>query len=230
MDPSGEDMISWGANFKPNVMGGQWWRLITSVFLHIGVMHLLVNMYALMFIGVLLENQIGYGRYLMAYLLCGILGSVGSLWWNDLVISAGASGAIFGLFGLYLSLLLTGRIFRETRKSFMTSAILFIGYNLLAGFQGGIDNAAHIGGLMGGFVIGIIYYPSLKNVDNQIIARSTYLATPILILAISYLLLSQVGYNFNIYEDRMDLFTRQEELALGIYQMDENSSRDENVE
>lgn len=88
--PSNESLISWGANFKPQTMDGQPWRLITNCFLHIGIFHLLMNMYALIYIGAILEPYLGKAKFAWAYLFAGISASAASLWWNELTISAGA--------------------------------------------------------------------------------------------------------------------------------------------
>jgi rhomboid protease GluP len=158
----GQDLLNWGANFKPLTTDGQWWRLLTSTFLHGGLMHLLANMYGLLFVGIFLEPLLGKSKYALAYLTTGILASVASIWWYDATVSVGASGAIFGLYGVFLALLLTKIFPPDFAKSFLISTAIFVGFNLLMGLTGGIDNAAHIGGLLSGFVIGLILYPTLK--------------------------------------------------------------------
>lgn len=164
----GQDLLAWGANFRPSTTNGEWWRLLTSTFLHGGLMHLIANMYGLLFVGIFLEPLLGRTKYLTAYLLTGILASCASLWWYDATVSVGASGAIFGLYGLFLVLHLTKIFPPSFSKAFFTSTLIFIGYNLLMGLTGGIDNAAHIGGLLSGCVVGLILYPTLKKqVDNE---------------------------------------------------------------
>ncbi|WKW45458.1 rhomboid family intramembrane serine protease [Myroides sp. JBRI-B21084] len=164
----GQDLLAWGANFRPSTTNGEWWRLLTSTFLHGGLIHLIANMYGLLFVGIFLEPLLGRTKYLTVYLLMGILASCASLWWYDATVSVGASGAIFGLYGLFLALLLTKIFPPDFGKAFFTSTLIFIGYNLLMGLNGGIDNAAHIGGLLSGFVVGLILYPTLKKqVENE---------------------------------------------------------------
>jgi membrane associated rhomboid family serine protease len=158
----GRDLLNWGANFRPLTANGEWWRLLTSIFLHGGLMHILANMYGLLFVGIFLEPLLGRTKYLIVYLLTGILASCASLWWYDATVSVGASGAIFGLYGIFLALLLTKIFPPDFGKAFLASTLVFIGFNLLMGLTGGIDNAAHIGGLVSGFVVGLILYPSLK--------------------------------------------------------------------
>lgn len=163
----GSDLLIWGANCRPSTTNGEWWRLLTNTFLHGGFMHLIANMYGLLFVGIFLEPLLGRTRYLTAYLLTGIVASCASLWWYDASVSVGASGAIFGLYGLFLALLLTKVFPADFSKTFLTSTLVFIGFNLLMGLTGGIDNAAHIGGLLSGFVAGLILYPTLKNNDME---------------------------------------------------------------
>jgi rhomboid protease GluP len=156
------DLLAWGGNFKPSTTSGEWWRLLTSTFLHGGVMHLLANMCGLLFAGVFLEPKLGKTKYAIVYIVTGLLASATSLWWHQNTVSVGASGAIFGLYGVFLALLLTKVFPKEFSKAFLTSTLVFVGYNLLAGLRGGIDNAAHIGGLVSGFVIGLILSPQIK--------------------------------------------------------------------
>jgi len=157
-----QSLLTWGANYRPYTVNGQWWRLVTSIFLHGGVMHILANMYALLIVGILLEPVMGKNRYAISYMVTGILGSITSLWWHTATVSVGASGAIFGLYGIFLALLLTKVFSKDISKAFLAATIIFIVYNLLMGFSGGIDNAAHIGGLTSGVVIGLILSPQLK--------------------------------------------------------------------
>lgn len=163
ISPDSASLLRWGANFKPLTLGGEWWRLITCCFIHIGLVHLLMNMYALLYIGVLLEPYLGKARFIAAYLLSGIIASMTSLYWHDFTISAGASGAIFGMYGVFLAMLTTNLIEKTSRKTMLLSIVFFVGYSLLNGLKGGIDNAAHLGGLVGGLIIGYAYYPSLVN-------------------------------------------------------------------
>lgn len=144
-------LLMFGANFRPFVQAGEVWRLATSMFLHIGIIHLLVNMYSLLIIGRQLESFLGKWKFLIVYLGSGILGSLLSVVIHS-SISAGASGAIFGLLG---SLLYFGYHYRLYLGTVLkTQVIPIIIINLLIGFMvPGIDNFAHIGGLVGGYLI-----------------------------------------------------------------------------
>jgi len=169
MTPTTLDIIKWGANFGPLTLTGDWWRLISCVFIHIGIIHLVFNMYALLMVGVYLEPMLGKVRYITAYLCTGIFASLVSLWWHSTpVASAGASGAIFGMYGVFLALLSTNLIPKQARDSLLKSIGIFIVYNLAYGMRSGVDNSAHIGGLIGGLIIGYSFFPGLKVVTKPI--------------------------------------------------------------
>lgn len=157
-EPSVTDIIHWGGNMRIYTFCGDWWRLITNVFEHIGLFHIALNMIALFQLGFFLEKMVGWRAYLAVYLSTGVLASLVSLWWAGYRVSAGASGAIFGLFGFFLALLLTNLIEKSVRMALLKSVGLIIVLNLGFGMQGNIDNAAHIGGLLSGIVFGFLIY------------------------------------------------------------------------
>ena len=157
-----KDLVQWGANYGPYTTKGQWWRLLTSTFVHAGLMHLLLNMYALLFVGLFLEPVLGKNRFVICYFVTGLIASLTSLKIHPQVVSIGASGAIFGMYGIFLAFLIS-KIFPATmQKAFLTSTLIFVGYNLIIGISGGVDNAAHIGGLISGFVIGWLLAKTIK--------------------------------------------------------------------
>src|SRR5262247_4010710 len=163
MQPAIEKLIQWGANYGPKTTQGEWWRMFTCMFLHIGVLHLLFNMIALWNVGGFMERILGSAGFVVLYLLSGILGSVASVAWNPFVVSAGASGAIFGLYGGLLAFLVRHRAMQQhaSLAALRTNTLAFLGYNLVYGFMvQGIDMAAHLGGLAGGFVCGFVLTPS----------------------------------------------------------------------
>ncbi len=164
MQPAIDSLIQWGANYGPKTTQGEWWRMFTCMFLHIGVLHLLFNMLALWNVGGFMERLLGSTGFLVLYLLAGLLGSVASVAWNPFVVSAGASGAIFGLYGGLLAFLVRHRAMQQhaSLAALRTNTLVFLGYNLVYGFiQQGIDMAAHLGGLAGGFAGGFVLTPSL---------------------------------------------------------------------
>lgn len=135
---------------------GQYYRLFTSMFLHIGIAHLVCNMYSLYIIGKEMEMIYGKWKYLVIYLVSGICGSILSLAFTHNTISAGASGAIFGLLGTWLYF---GYYYRNYMGIKMRASILpVIIINLAIGFiTPGIDNTAHIGGLIAGILLGMVF-------------------------------------------------------------------------
>ncbi|WP_429383781.1 rhomboid family intramembrane serine protease [Mucilaginibacter sp. UYCu711] len=225
--PDGEDVLKWGANFRASTLGGEWWRLLTNIFLHFGILHLLLNMYALMYIGVLLEPYLGKAKFLTAYLFAGIIASLTSIYWHPFTISAGASGAIFGMYGVFLAMLTTNFISREARKPLLISIGVFVVFNLANGVKAGIDNAAHIGGLLSGFIIGYAYYPSLK---KPLQAGLNYLTLGVLTLSFviaSIVVYKQIPDDIVKYDKKMAAFSRYEESALEVFKYPENTPKEE---
>ena len=205
--PSIPDLIIWGANLRPLTVSGDYWRLLTSIFIHIGFFHLLLNMYALFFIGVLLEPYLGKSRFLAAYLISGIAASVTSIFWHENTVSAGASGAIFGLYGVFLAMLSTKLIPKSIRVSLLLSIGIFIVYNLLNGMKGGIDNAAHIGGLLTGIVIGYAYYPGFREDDLSNTKNITIAGLGAIVLIISFIAVNTLEVEKEQYTD-IDLYLK----------------------
>ncbi len=162
-----DDLLNWGANYRPYIINGQYWRLFTSMFLHGGLMHLLLNMYGLLFAGIFLEPVMGRVKYALAYFGTGISASLVSVWWHPATPSVGASGAIFGMYGVFLALLTTNIFHKDFKKSFLVSTSIFVVYNLLFGLTPGIDNAAHIGGLLSGLLLGYTFYPTIKKEQER---------------------------------------------------------------
>ena len=221
--PSSESLLLWGANFRPATIDGEWWRLFTSTFIHIGIFHLLMNMYALVYIGLLLEPYLGKSRFLSAYLIAGIAGSVASIFWNELTISAGASGAIFGMYGVFIALLTTRLIEKSARKSLFISIGVFVFYNLVNGLKGGIDNAAHIGGLLSGIIIGYSYYPSL--IQPNKLLKPISIGILVVVFSIgAFAIVKNTRSDIGKYNADMQMFVKLEEKALGLYRLPQTSS------
>lgn len=160
LSPSGEMLIAWGANFAPLTAAGEWWRLPAAAFLHSGVLHLALNMWALWDAGRLTERLYGSVPFLLIYLAAGVTGSLASALWNpEGVVSIGASGAVFGVLGALGAFLAVQKhsVPRQVVLGLRASVLTFMGYALLIGFLvPGIDNAAHLGGMAAGFLLGAI--------------------------------------------------------------------------
>ncbi len=164
-------LLRFGANNGLLIKAGEYYRLITSIFIHIGLIHLLCNMYALYIIGPRLESFYGKTKFLIIYILSGVIGNLFSALFTD-AISAGASGAIFGLFG---ALLYFGYHYRVYLDTLIRSRVIpIIIFNLFLSFTlAGIDAMAHLGGLIGGIFIsmacGVKYKSSKSEIINGII-------------------------------------------------------------
>ncbi len=168
---SGYFMLQYGAMYEPLVTEGhEYYRLITSLFLHFGIQHLLNNMVMLGALGYQLENEIGRIKFLLIYFISGIGGNLCSLYWNvshgEQVISAGASGAIFGLMGalLYIVAVNRGRLGRLSGRGMLIMVALSLYFGLTSS---GVDNSAHIGGLICGILITVLLYRRKKTDYRQ---------------------------------------------------------------
>jgi rhomboid protease GluP len=159
LQPTSQQLLPWGANYGPLTLDHQWWRLLTATFVHIGIVHLALNMWCLWNLGVLAEHLYGWRVFLPLYLLTGIAASIASVVGNPLVVSAGASGAIFGLAGALIATLWLGKLPapRSTLRTGLASLIVFAAYTVTYGFvKPGIDNRAHLGGLASGLLLGAV--------------------------------------------------------------------------
>ena len=159
MGPTTEQLIRWGGDSGDKViLHNQWWRIVTGAFVHIGAAHLIMNMWALWVLGTLAEAVLGTYLYSGVYFVCAIAGSLASLYWNPVVVGAGASGAIMGILGAEVSVLKFARlplpkeVLRSTLRSLVQGAVL----TLVIGLLPRIDNASHVGGLVCGLFIGLL--------------------------------------------------------------------------
>jgi membrane associated rhomboid family serine protease len=137
--------------FGPAVANGDWWRLITSAFLHASLLHIAFNMYFLWFVGSAVEQALGRGRFLLIYFVSALAGSAGALVWTPATPTVGASGALFGILGAALVL--------ERQRNFVLggSALALIVINLLLSFTlSNISVGGHIGGLIGGILCTLV--------------------------------------------------------------------------
>lgn len=233
-----ETHLRWGSNFGPMTTDGQWWRLFTSMFLHFGAIHLIFNMWALYDTGRVVERIYGNGVFLVLYLVAGVAGSITSLLVHAQVNSAGASGAIFGVFGAMLAFMLArrGEVPATIMRAHRGSTMAFIGYSLVFGFiHPGIDNAAHIGGLTAGLLLGL---GVARPLDPQLRARRTgqlagAMAAALVVLALTAVPLGKVAARFSADKEWIaawELFTRDRDIvnrALGKIREDRNMTDEE---
>jgi membrane associated rhomboid family serine protease len=156
IEPTTGQLLKWGANWGPLSLSTQPWRMLTSNYVHIGIVHIFFNMWCLFNLGALAEKIFERWTYVLIYTATGIFASLASLWWHPTVVGAGASGAIFGLAGALLAALYLGKLPlpKQAIQSTMKSLLIFAAYNLFFGLRPGVDNSAHIGGLVSGLALG----------------------------------------------------------------------------
>lgn len=173
MTEDAEFMLHHGAMYVPYVAeGGEYYRLFTCMFLHFGFDHLMNNMIVLLIVGWNLELTVGKIRYLVIYIASGLCGNIISAVWDirigEYAVSAGASGAVFGLIGalLYVALRNRGQSggISGRRLIFMILLMLYYGFS-----SAGVDNAAHVGGLLSGFFFAVLLYRKRKRESSQVI-------------------------------------------------------------
>ncbi|XWS74130.1 hypothetical protein CRYUN_Cryun02cG0189000 [Craigia yunnanensis] len=180
LGPSSSTLEKMGAlELSKVVHKHQAWRLISCIWLHAGVFHILANMLSLIFIGIRLEQEFGFVRIGLLYLIAGFGGSLMSSLFIQSGISVGASGALFGLLGSMLSELITNWTIYANKLAALLTLILIIVINLAMGILPHVDNFAHIGGFLSGFLLGFVFlirpqfgYVSEKHVPPGYIAAS----------------------------------------------------------
>ena len=196
-NPSVVDLVHWGANFGGYVLAGQWWRLFTAAFVHVGIIHLATNMWCLWNLGLLGEPLLGPAGVLAVYGLTGIAGNLLSTAVHPQIVGAGASGAVFGLAGV-LILLLKAKLLpvppeeiRRLRKSVIYFALLnFLigGTTMFLRTSIQIDNMAHLGGFLCGLALGAPLVPRIGAARDEFAFRSwaSYVTMTVLLLAFGY--------------------------------------------
>lgn len=219
ISPTTQSLFEWGGNFRALTTHGEWWRLLTNIFLHSGIIHLVANVYALLYIGLYLEPLLGKLRYTVAYVLSGVCGGLVSLYFHPYSVAVGASGAIFGLYGVFVAILTTGHLERAMRNIMLRSILFFILFNLIYGIRGNVDNAAHVGGLVCGLVIGYAYYPGLRRQAGPYlqVLTSIFLALGVTLACIW--VLPSLPDDMGAFRQKLSRFTELETLALEVFRM-----------
>lgn len=195
----GFTLVLFGAKHNELISNGQYWRLLTPIFLHIGLMHLLFNEFALAIFGREVESLFGTARFAAIYLLTGLFGSLASFAFSP-SISAGASGAIFGIIGTMVAYLFRNRKeFGERGREHLRGLLIMIGLNIFLGVTvPGIDNYGHMGGLFSGLILGAILSPTyaLQQMRNpasfEIVEQPPIVAAPLVIVLTVCLLLAGI--------------------------------------
>jgi rhomboid protease GluP len=155
----GHLVARFGSNYAPRTLGGEPWRLVSNTFIHLGVLHLVLNTWALVTIGPVAERLYGPTRLALVYFAAGLGASVASLGWNPDVNSAGASGAIFGVLGALLASCAGARggVSEADAAALRPMLVAIVASSLLFGAVApGVDNAAHVGGLVTGYAFAVL--------------------------------------------------------------------------
>lgn len=162
------NLYRWGAKYGPALADGEWWRLVLPIFMHIGFFHLLTNSIGLLIFGSMAERLLGSPAYLAIYLVTGILGNVASFIMSP-ALGAGASGAVFGVIGAFaVYLVLNRQVMGDAARQALISVAFIIALNIGIGIgTAGIDNAAHVGGLLGGLMMAFLVSPRQRRVITQ---------------------------------------------------------------
>ena len=158
LKPAPEDITRWGGNVREFVVAGDWWRLVTNLFVHAGIYSLLINLFGLYFIGLLVETILGKVKFLIAYITVGALGSLLSIYLGGTGVTAGASGAVSGLYGVLVAFASTGYANRKFNIWWFLSILIYAGIIIWFGVQGLADDVTNIGGFVSGVCIGLLFY------------------------------------------------------------------------
>ncbi|CAA2977734.1 RHOMBOID-like protein 2 [Olea europaea var. sylvestris] len=195
--PSSSTLEKLGAlNWTKVVQQHQEWRLVSCMWLHAGIIHLLANMLSLIFIGIRLEQHFGFVRIGTIYLLSGFGGSILSSLFIQNYISVGASGALFGLLGAMLSELITNWTIYTNKIAALLTLLVIVAINLAVGILPHVDNFAHIGGFLTGFLLGFVLLPhpqfgwiDRQNLPEGVRVKSKYKAYQYVFWVLSLILL-----------------------------------------
>lgn len=156
--PSSTAVTQWGGNVREFVAAGDWWRLVTNLFLNIGIQLLVANIIGLYFIGLLVETILGKVKYLIAYLTTGALASLASIYFQGYGVSAGASAAVAGLYGILIAFASTGYVNKKFNKFWFAGIVAYGAFVILYDSEGRIDKTAALAGLVAGIVVGYLFY------------------------------------------------------------------------
>lgn len=217
-DPSAQVLYDWGASRGVDTVDGQWWRLLTCTIIHVGLIHLICNMWCLYALGPLAERLVGPVGFLILYVASGLAGSLASAVWSPLVVSAGASGSIFGIFGAVIGIYMRAKktipavVFQQHRSSLGTLLII----NLIIGLTvPRIDMAGHVGGLIAGILCGwALGHPinpegaSRRNIRNAL----TTVGATILLVVFAWIVRERLGWMNASFDEMLAIERTQHRL------------------
>jgi rhomboid protease GluP len=169
-DPTAADALAWGGCNSTTILHGEPWRLVSAMFIHFGIFHLLMNLYALYDLGSTLERIIGKARFITVYLATGVFGGLVSQIWHVEIytVEAGASGGVFGIIGVLIALLTTKLFPDEVRVPYLKRVLTMVAINIAYGMQGNINMAAHMGGMISGFILGYAVYLTMVHEKRKL--------------------------------------------------------------
>jgi rhomboid protease GluP len=200
-DPTTGQLVHYGATNAYLVLSGQWWRLVTATFVHVGLLHIATNMWCLWNLGLLGEPLLGPAGLIAVYLITGVAGNLLSLLFNvfqrdGVSVGAGASGAVFGIAGILIVLLSNKKLpipafeLNRLRRSVIQFAVLNLIIGLAANFTSivRIDNHAHIGGFLSGLALGVPLLPRMTSGRTRYLERQklTFAAAAFLLFLFAY--------------------------------------------
>lgn len=223
--------LNLGADSRDAVLNGQVWRLLSHQFIHFSFTHLFCNMYALVYIGLMVENKLGSWKTLAVYLLSGICGGLISVVHYKTGIMGGASGAIMGMFGAFLALLLSNAFEKNANRALLISTLIVTAFMLLNGLMGKkIDNSAHFGGVISGFVLGYLFYnPVIFKIKLPIYWRTASAFLLVLILGAGVMRFSPI-YQIKEYAQLREKLMGNELAFNEIYSLHQGMSKTEKLQ
>lgn len=219
-----------GGNSRELVLSGEFWRLISSQFLHMSFSHLFFNMYTLVYIGLMIENKLGPVSTAMVYLLSGICGALLSVYTYHVGFMIGASGAIMGMFGAFLALLSSKAFEKNANKALLISTGILVAYMLLSGLTAKrIDNSAHFGGIISGFIIGKILFTTEVNGREISIWFRRLTAVLIVLLFGTFIYLFSPNYNIKEYARLKWEFNKNDAEYYRLYEVSSSMSKEKRL-
>ena len=220
-----ETTLRWGANVGPYTLSGEYWRLVTANFVHMNLLHIGFNMWCLWSLGQLSERLFGSAATVAIYVLTGVGGAMLSIGINPMRAEAGASAAIFGIAGAILSGIKFGNVPLASvhRRQIFSSLIFFVIFNLSFGMLPGIDNLAHLGGLLSGFLFGAPLASAAAS-GKKILEWGAILLATVVLIGIGSRLVQTHGHSSQIAVAAQDIRERDYSGAISMLQRAAKSS------
>ncbi|MBK9283366.1 MAG: rhomboid family intramembrane serine protease [Sphingobacteriaceae bacterium] len=222
IEPEKKDLIDWGANFRPFTLNEGLWRLVSSSFVHNGLLQFLCNMFVLISFGRVLEPLLGTVRLLYFFLLLTILSAGASLWYYTSFLSVGNSGALFGMLGIIITVYFGRNETISLKKELWIAVAVLIGFYVFYSIKGLSDNAANFSGLGGGLVFGSFFVLSTKNYSSAKSLSYQFLSM-LLVLGFLIFVFQSIPSDLGKYFSKMEIITKAETEALEVYNLPQNT-------